>query len=217
MGQSQQDSVYFLLSVYNTLLGIVSLVALIVFRKLDKPAKLMASLVFLSFAVEFTTFLSYKYLGKWPYVLHHIYNPIQFSIICLYYHHILEPFRKKRIAWLLIPAAIAISVINSLFIQKSTAVQPTYFLNLEAILIIPMTLYHFYVYANEDDYDGPIFNFRFLISCILLVFWSFTFVYWLVGLQLNIKDLWYMLLCIAMITYGAMGIVFIFYDKLKLK
>jgi hypothetical protein len=96
----------------------------------------------------------------------------------------------------------------------------TNFVVLESFLIIGMSLVAFYRLLISDDiriFALP----RFWFSAIFLVFWSFTFFYWLVGAtiyrSLPEKALWLnlMIWLINIAVYSAIAGVFLNYNKMK--
>ena len=114
---------------------------------------------------------------------------------------------------------IVASVVNTILLQPITELN-TNFIVLESFLAIGMSLFAFYKLLASDIIDVHL-NPRFWFSSIFLVFWSFTFFYWLVGVTIyNLmpdKAFWLnaMILFINIAAYSGFGVVFLLYKKMK--
>lgn len=209
-----------LLSIYLLLLAGVSIIGLIKIKSIDTPAKIILTCIALTAISEsIAHYLSISLKNNL--VVYHIYNPVQFLLLCKYYNSIISFFKKYNTGIVIGITGIILSVLNSTFLQNPMTSFNTNFLVLESILIIGMTLCYFYDFLNTTHTTKQFATSDFWIACLLLVFWSFTFFTWAAGIALSlvISDymFWirYMMYAINIITYSGFGLVFLFYKKLQ--
>jgi hypothetical protein len=151
--------------------------------------------------------------------LFHIYSPVQFFILSIYFAYSDKHKRVRKFGWGLALIGIVASILNTLLLQPVTELN-TNFIVLESFLTIGMSLFAFYKLLASDIIDIHL-NPRFWFSSIFLVFWSFTFFYWLVGVviykMIPDKAVWLngMILFINLATYAGFGVVFLSYKKMK--
>ncbi len=208
------------IQVYIIILVVVSIVGIFRYKLFDTATKLIFTYIIITSFSESLAFYTSLVYGN-NLLIYHIYCPIQLVFIAIYFNTVISFFRRYNIGYIIGGTGVVISVINSLFFQSPKTTFNSYFLITEAILIIGMTLCYFYDYLNSDQTVIKIINPHFIIACLLLTFWSFTFFHWLSwiampeALKENIFWIRYMNWSINMITYTGFGIVFLLYRKLK--
>jgi len=206
------------LDIYLFLLAGVSTIGLARYKSFDTPAKIIVVYILLTTLSEtIAHYLSINFRNNL--IVYHIYNPIQFFLFSVYYNILISFFKKFNIGLLIGASGVALSIFNSVFFQKPYTQFNTYFLIVESILIIGMTLTYFYDFLNSDNVTKDITTSDFWISCLLLIFWSFTFFNWLAEATMpqiidqNIEWVRYMNWFINIITYGGIGLILLFYNK----
>jgi hypothetical protein len=209
----------FILTVYIAILCFAALVGLFRYNSLDKATRLLVWYICFTFLTEAAgTIMSVVYKRDNVF-LYHIYSALQFSLISFYFNFSDERKTLNRSGWLIVIAGIVACILNSVFLQPLTELN-TNFIVLESFLIIGMSLFAFYRLLISDElavFSMP----RFWFSSIFLVFWSFTFFYWLVGDTIHKmmpgKAIWLNLMIwfINIVTYSAIAGVFLSYKKMK--
>ncbi len=208
-----------LVTVYLALLAVVSMLTLNKGTKNDATANFFRLYMLVTTVSEGVSFFLYLN-GEYNVIVYHIYNPIQLLILSAYYNQIISFFKPKGIGYAIGVTGLLISIVNSLFIQQPTTSLNSYFIIIEALFVISMTLCYFYDFLNTKHITKHFTTPDFWISCLLLLFWSFTFFRWLASLSMpgvvsaNIYYILYMMWAINIITYTGFGLVFLFYRKL---
>ena len=190
------------------------------YTQLNKPSKLIVIYLAITFLVE-SIAIGIAFFHKNPknLFLYHVYSPAQFLFMCLYFSYSDKHKFIRKIGWILAFLGIVASVVNTILLQPITELN-TNFIVLESFLAIGMSLFAFYKLLASDIIDVHL-NPRFWFSSIFLVFWSFTFFYWLVGVTIyNLmpdKAFWLnaMILFINIAAYSGFGVVFLLYKKMK--
>jgi len=209
-----------LLSIYIILLVIVSLLSFSNTADNDTSIKLLRIYAIVTTITEIIAFLLYYKKGN-NVIIYHIYSPIQLLILSAYYNQTIGFFKQKGIGYIIGVSGLFLSLFNSLFIQQPPSSLNSYFIIIEAMLVISMTLCYFYDFLNTKLTTKHFTTPDFWISCLLLLFWSFTFFRWLASLSMpgvvsaNIYYILYMMWAINIITYTGFGLVFLFYRKLQ--
>lgn len=209
-----------LLKIYIVLLAGVSIIGISRYRIIDTPAKIIVILLTLTTISE-TLAQILSLTIKNNLLVYHIFSPIQFVLLSLFFNYQISFFKKHYIGIVLAVIGLVLSVINSIFIQHPLTTFNSYFLVVESILVIGMTLCYFYDFLNTTHITKQFTTPHFWMACILLLFWSFTFFIWLVGETIPsvtanyVTLIRYMMYTINMITYTGFGVVFLFYKKLQ--
>lgn len=208
-----------IITVYIAILCIASLVGLSRYNSLDKATRLLVWYICFTFITETAgTILSVIYKHNNVF-LYHFYSALQFSLISFYFNFSDERSTINKAGWIVGIAGVLACILNSAFLQPLSELN-TYFIVLESFLIIGMALIAFYRLLISDElaiFSQP----RFWFSAIFLVFWSFTFFYWLVGAAIYTampeKAPWLNLIIwlINIVTYAAIGCVFLSHKKLR--
>lgn len=184
------------------------------FRRLRRPFKIIAILLFCTAVHEVTAaWMGRKYGNNMP--AYHLYTIVNIVLVSLYYNESLPIFKKYHIGWYIAALGVLATVLNSWYLQ------PWHILNSHAILfssdcIVAMALYSLYrIYVYNDlRYIGR--NPYFWISLIFLFFWCTTFLTiaslqpflmmkWMKALKVSRWVLW----IANILYYTAIGMVFI--------
>lgn len=129
------------------------------YRKMGAAMKATALYVFLGAAIQvYSSWLSSKgYNNLW---LLHIYTPLEFTCIVLFFSRVLEGFWPPRVFWWTAATFLGLSAVNSTFLQDVNTFN-TYARSLEGVLVIAFcliwcyrTLLEMKIVHLEDD---PVF------------------------------------------------------------
>lgn len=209
-----------LINLYFTILIATIIAGFVNYKNLDKPVRIILLYLGITLIAEAVAYYSAREF-KNNLLVYHIYNPIQLAVLLIFFQSIIHTFKRYKIGFITAIAGFVLSVINSLFFQNPLYKLNTYFLVVESIILISISLFYFYYYLNLDYARSKSERSNFVISCILLIFWSFTFFYWVAGLSIrtSLSDhgVWmkFMIMGISIITYTGFGLVFLFYRKLQ--
>lgn len=203
---------------YMLILCLAAVTGLIRYKKLDKASKLIVWYIIVTFVMEGASMVAaIVYKNNLP--IYHIYSPLQFLLLSVYFNQSPSNNRIKLAGWLIGIGGVLLSIANSLYLQPLNELN-TNFIVLESFLIIAMSLFAFYKLL-ASDFMYVHLSPRFWFSAIFLVFWSFTFFYWLVGVliykSMPDKAIWLniMIWFINIVTYSAFAAVFLSYNKMK--
>ena len=208
--------VYF---IYFVSLLFASFCSLYRFKTLDAASKVLCVLMCCAFINECAAFyIERAYHNNLP--LYAIYCFIEFGLLCLYFNYLIDVFIKKNIGIYIGITGIILGIINIVFIQHMNSLN-SYFLFLESLTVIGMSLFAFFrlllKYDSLDWYKYP----HFWFISILILFWCITFLSWGLYDYFNLKlgqEAWKIncaLLIVGVITYCSLGCVFLFYPKMK--
>lgn len=207
-----------LINIYLLLLLAVSIIGFTKYSIVGTAERVIIILLAITSISETTAHFLISYMGR-NLIVYHIYDPIQFFLVCLFFNYSIKAFNKRKIGLVIGLSGVIISLVNSIFFQKFLTDFNSNFTLFESISIIAMSLYYFYDYLSNKD--NTLYTFSFWTTCILFLFWSFTFFRWLAEFALpelakeQIFYIIYMMWFINMITYSAFGLVFLFYKKLQ--
>lgn len=172
-----------LLILYCTLLLLTTVFGLINYKKMGPSTKIIFWYIGATFLVETAATLA-GYFLKYNLIIYHIYSYLQLFLISLYFHSVSEKFKRNKILLWSGLIGITLGLMDALFVDKPKDNINGHFLVIESFLIIGMSLFSFYELLASDEIDIT-HNPRFWFSALFLVFWSFTFFYWLIGLTIR--------------------------------
>jgi hypothetical protein len=151
-------------------------------------------------------------------LIYHIFSVLQFLLICFYFHHCIRMFQRYYIAIAVGITGLIFGVINGVYLQPNQ-VNSNYLL-FQCIAVITMTLISFYELLAGDDDDDLTKQPQFWASCFLLIFWSFTFAYWLIQIiDPSVRKLFWtgvLVNGVNIACYGGFGLLFLTFRKRKL-
>lgn len=185
---------------------------------MDKAFKILLSYLIITLISEpLAMYLAYVYKNNLP--QYHIYGLIQYVLLCSYYIYA-TPIKNKYAKIAIISFGILVSIINSLFIQNPFKVYNSNVTAFSSFVLMLLSLNALYVLLESDEID-IMNNPHFWITTILLIFWSFTFFYWVIGTKLNdatIKGRQWLdviFMSINYLAYSGFAVVFWLYPKMK--
>ena len=217
----------FILTMLYTIFSKIYLISLVFacissvyrYRKLDSASRVLCVFVCCALLNESVAYyLARKYHNNLP--LYNIYCFIEFGILCLYFNKLIDMFIKKNIGIYIGISGIILGILNLRFVQGINTVN-SYFLFLEGLLVIGMALFAFFRLLLKHDslHFSRYHHFWFLT--ILIFFWSITFLAWGLYDYINMKfhdaagTINFTLTVVSAITYGCLGLVFLFYPKMQ--
>ena len=205
--------------IYQVVLLLAAIAGLVHYKRMDKASRLLVWFICSTFLSEaIAVWFALKYGNSL--IVYHIYNPLQLFLIALYFNFEIEYFHRKKIGWYLGIGGIMLSIFNSVFLQSPFKVIDSNFLITESFIIIGLCLYSFYSLLLEDSVED-FFDNRFWFSSLLLIFWSFTFCYWLIGPTIyktspkTSEWINVMIWVINVLCYSGFAIVFLSFRKMK--
>lgn len=207
-----------LLIFYCAVLLIATICGLINYKKMGPSSKIMVWYVAATFAFETTATLA-GYFLKYNLLIYQLYSYLQLFLICLYFHSTSLRFRNNKAILIVGIIGISLGIIGAL-LQRENENISAHLLVLEAYLIIGMSLHSFLELLGSDELDMNR-NPQFWFSALFMIFWTFTFFYWLVGLTIRAElpenGVWMdiMIWTINILTYAGFALVFFFYKKMR--
>lgn len=158
------------------ILVVAFLSAVIMFRKLDRPARIFAIYMIASVISEVIAYLVAKEHGD-NMAVYNIYSLWEYAIICLYFNEIIDVFYKRRIGLFIASLGLLVGIFNIIFVQGLHSIN-SYFLVYEGVTIIIMALFFFSRLLLLHDelrlYTYP----HFWLAFILTFYWTATFIGW---------------------------------------
>lgn len=115
---------------------------------------------------------------------------------------------------------IVLGVLNLLFLQSLNTLN-YYFLFFEGLVVIAMSLFAFFRLLLKHDSLNLYKYHHFWFVCILVFFWSITFLNWGLYDYINVRlqyAAWKInlaLMMVSAITYSCFGSVFLLYPKMQ--
>ena len=202
---------------YFILLGIINILSVWQWKALAKEDKIIALLIGLTTIEEIIAALaSHKFQNNlWVF---HIYSPIEFFLISLYFNYCIRTFRKKKIGLGIGLFGIVLAICNTLFIQKITTIN-SYYLLFEGSLVIIYCLLSFHQILMDEE-RLPYRFAHFWITICFIIYWSSTFTGWGIYNVLDkdeflLNPIFDKVLAAANFAfYLGLSAVFIFYKKL---
>lgn len=163
-------------------------------------------------------YLSLKWINNMP--VYAVYSLIEFATLSIYFNYSIDVFRQKNTGYYIGACGVVLGILNSIFLQPINS-SNSYFLFVEGIGIVTMSLFAFFrMLMREDDLKLHQYT-HFWFAAILAFFWSVTFLNW------GLSDYLYhyypsvslmvnkIILFLNMALYVMIGCVFILYPKLK--
>jgi hypothetical protein len=163
------EDVLFAVSAWIILLPVS--IVLLRFRLLDKASRIIAWLVCWSCFIEVLSYVMGHYLRMNNIPLLHLYTPVEFCLITIFYARVLPVvFRGKRLWWIT-GSFIVFSAVNSFYLQNLYAFN-TYSRGLEAAFFICLSLICFGRMIRELNNDRPQHDPVFWINAGFLLYFS---------------------------------------------
>lgn len=208
-----------LLIAYCTLLLFASICGFVNYKKMDPPSRVLVWYISATCLSEVMA-TGAIYFYKYNLIVYHVYSLLQLFLISLYFNTACKSLRKNNLGIIIGIIGVVLGVLNSIYFQQPTHSINTNFFVIEAFLIIGLSLFSFYELLASDETHvnrNPLFWF----SSLFLVFWSFTFFYWLIGVTIrkaipeDVTWMDTMIWIINILTYTGFAIVFLSYRKMQ--
>jgi hypothetical protein len=189
------------------------------YKRLDRASRILAILVCCALVNECVAyFAAKKFHNNMP--VYSVYCFFEYALLCLYFNNVIDIFKKRHIGIYIGVAGIVLGILNSIFIQNIYSFN-SYFLFLEGLSVIALSLLTFFRLLIRDDTPNLYKCYHFWFISILVFFWSVTFLTWglydYISSQLE-NESWkinFVLMAVGTITYGSLGCVFLLYNKMQ--
>ena len=173
---------------YVPFIILVSLfMALLKFKSVAKACPEM--LYFLALAVFFeflSRFLSGRRTNNMPYL--HLYTTLEFLTISLFYYRTLKHFISAKVLLGTIIGFVSFAIINAFFIQGITNFN-SYARSIECIILILFSLIYYYMMLSELSIKDPIKSTDFWLNTAFLIYFSGSFVLFILSNLINEQSL----------------------------
>jgi hypothetical protein len=211
---------YALSKVYFFLLFLSTVIGMLYFKRLDTASRFISVLLALTLIAEVVAYYSAVHYHN-SMTVYQLFNPVQFLIVSLYFNSTIPYFKKNNLGIYIGVVGVLIAFLNCYYLQPINT-SNSYFLILESISIVFMSLFSFskkFVSDNVDLLKDQHFWFTFF----LLTFWSITNIYW--GMRHIIQStnarfdniITLILIILSIITYTAFGIILFLTSKKRLQ
>lgn len=214
---SFSSMIYVKFGAYLALLLMVGVICIQRFKDLQRAETFIAILIWATFCAEgAATFQTLLRRNSQP--IYHVFSPIEFMLMCLYFNYSIRFFRRHKIGWFLGIAGTLLAVLNTLFLQKATTIN-SYFLIIEGATIISccFALFH-QILLDEEELPYRFASFWFTVC--FCFFWGTTFTGWGISSLLSKTDTELNNLVSAVFTasnyiyYSGLALIFYQYKKL---
>ena len=189
------------------------------FKKVDAGSKVLAVLICCALVNEgAAAYLAHTYHSNLA--LYSVYSLLEFALLCLYFNSVIDIFIRTKFGILIGIFGLTLGILNWIFIQPINSFN-YYFLLVEGLLVIGMSLFGFFRFLLKRDWLTLHSYHHFWFISILLFFWSITFLTWGLYDYINsqLKQSAFAinasLLMVSAITYSCFGFVFLLYPKMK--
>lgn len=186
-------------------------------KDLALAERFLAVLMWITFVVELVGTTN-AYIKNNSQPVYHVFSPIQFVLICLYFNYSIRFFRQHNLGWFLGTLGVAFSVFNTAVLQKNTSIN-SHFLILEGAAIIVCCFISLHqILLDEEELPYRFANFWFTVC--FCFFWGTTFTGWGMSSVLDNSSLTLNKLVIIILTisnyiyYGGLAATFFYYKKL---
>lgn len=194
------------------------ILGLIHIKRMDKAIRILVLYLVITFISETSAiYCAFAFRNNLP--IYHIYGLIQYSLLCSYYIYAI-PIQNKWHVFILYTLGISLGITNSVLIQNPLKEFNSNFIAYISFTIILLSLFSFYRLLESTEIDILRMP-HFWITTLLLIFWSFTFFYWVIGTKLNdatIKGRQWLdviFMSINYLAYSGFAVVFWQYPKMK--
>lgn len=202
---------------YLGLLLVTSVAGVASWSKLRAVDRLIAVLMILTLLAETSAFTIFYNRGN-SFIVYHLYNPIQFLLVSLYFNRSTRQLRKHNVGLYIGSIGLLLGILNSVCFQRPTN-SNSYFLLFEGTVIIIYCLLAFHQILLDEELL-PFGFAHFWITVCFLIFWTTTFTGWGIYAVTDesddtINSLFDKVLTVAnFVFYGGIASVFLNYKKL---
>lgn len=197
--------------------------ALFKIQTLSRALRLFSSFIALSLLSELTAFyMSVQYKNNMP--VFHIFSPVLFALLCLYFTKISPTIHKYKLGYISLVACIVISALNTAFFQPISTMNSNYLL-LEGLFGCGMALIALYDFLRDDNKPFIHRNVHFWITLTMLFHYLGTYIVYLLIMFLkhigsDHSDLiraYILLWLLAVTSYIAIGLLFLLVHSKKIE
>lgn len=163
------------LPLYLLLLVAINAICIVGWKRYTAAERTLSILLGITLISESgSVYLAYQHKNNQ--FISHIFSPLEFFLISLYFNYGINYFRKKKLGIVIGGVGIALSILNTLFLQKIDTLN-SYFLLFEGMTIIIYCLLALHqVFLNEEE--SPYKCIFFWIAFNMMLFWSVTYTGW---------------------------------------
>jgi hypothetical protein len=184
-------------------------------KALTKPEKFVALLMPVTLIAEIIAAFSAN-IWKNNYPVFHIYSPVEFLLISLYFNYTVSLLRKNNVGIILGLAGIPAAILNTFFLEPILTIN-AYYLLFEGVGIIFYGLCALYedLLSESRVYNKS----SFWLTLSFLVYWGVTFTGWGIYtlLKPETKTVYIIVNYVLTITnylfYAAICLIFLRYNK----
>ena len=187
-------------------------------KKLSTADTCISILLLITFISEMLNHYSTLFFHNNGMFIFHVFTPIEFLLISIYYNNSIPGLRQKNIGIIIGLTGLVVAVMNAVFIQTTDQLNSLMLL-FEGFFTIALSLFALYNILLKEEMDLKK-SAHFWISVFLLIYFAFTFMRWgvfyLYGTHSNSGALLlgYLHWGINVLFYGSFFIVFLNYRKL---
>lgn len=149
-------------------------VGLFLRKALPLKLKILLWLVLLTLIVEGVGTYYLKILGTTASIVYRIYQPMEYTLIAVYFFHITRFSRQKTIILISVPIIVILNTIN-IFVETGSRLFGTYTFLLAAILLSMWSISYFYQLTQESEIKNPAHSPDFWTCTGILFFYAGTF------------------------------------------
>lgn len=189
------------------------------YKHLDKASRILLFLMLLTFINER---IAHYFIDTHnnSNLVYGLFNPIQLLFIAGYYNYSNNAFKGNNIALFIGLTGAVFGFVNYIWIQTPYKMN-NFFLLLESLVVIALSLYAFYRLLLEDDSLILTKYCHFWLTSIQLFFWTATFFIWgmynymTLTLGVGAAIIHVVLVSVNVVYYIGIGTVFLLYKKMQ--
>jgi len=204
-------------TLFSTLLFAV-LSSVYKFKRIDTPSKILSACLLIGLFTEIIAYCMARTI-HYNVIVYATYSLIEYCMYVAYFHYLNSPLTTTK-AMVMGIAGVLFWSSEILFINHFKNVNSN-FLLFEGLMVIGLSLGTFISWQRNEDFLYVHRYPHFWFVCLLVIFWTITYLSWGVNYYLNknVQELGfiinYTLLIVNIITYLGIGVVFLLYSKMK--
>ena len=169
---------YLTIALCNISITLSAIIGIIRYKQLDISLKILVLLLIISSISDLSCFMAII-LEKFSFrsTIFHFYNIIQGIFLTIYFLTNIKPNYNKIHLILIVLFWVSAGVLNFIFFQPLGTLNSN-MLMLESFIFITLSLYYMYITMKNDRIGNIFRHTHFILSFILIVYWSTTFFFW---------------------------------------
>ena len=186
-------------------------------KDLGLAERFLAILMWTTFFVETVATMKF-YLKSNSQPVYHVFSPIEFMLMCLYFNYSIRFFKRHNLGWYLGFLGVLFSIINTLVLQKMTSINSNFLIWEGAAIIACCFISLHQILLDEEQLPYRFANFWFTVC--FCFFWGTTFTGWGMTSVLDSnsreinKVVGIVFTTSNFIYYGGLAATFFYYKKL---